>query len=135
MMRVVLDTNILVSALLGGKLAEILDAWQAGSFTLIVSDDIFAEYIKVLKRPKFGLPLQVVEDIIGYLFQNAEFVTPEQELDVIADDPDDNKFIEAAITGNAEFVVSGDNHLLELGNYQHVEIITAHAFMQRLNVG
>ena len=125
-----LDTNILVSAILGGKLSRILDSWIAGQFILLVSDDIITEYIKVLNRPKFGLPQQVVDDIIGYLFQKAEFVMPAQGIEIIKDDPDDNKFLAVALAGNAEVIVSGDQHLLKIGLFQHIEIINAREFLQ-----
>ena len=127
-----LDTNILVSAVLGGRLTGILEAWNAGKFTLLVSDAIITEYITVLNRPKFGLPVQVVENIVGSLVRKAVFVIPDTDIEIIIDDPDDNKFLAAALAGNAEFIVSGDQHLLTISSYQQIEIINAREFMQRI---
>lgn len=131
-MRVVLDTNIFVSGVLGGALAEVITRWQAGEFTVVVSDEIAREYLEVLRRPKFGLPAEVRDDIGAYLLQNADFVTPTEALHVVPDDPQDDKFIEAAVAGGAELLVSGDRHLLALGNYQDLSIVTARDFLERL---
>jgi putative PIN family toxin of toxin-antitoxin system len=130
-MRVVIDTNVLVSAVLGGQLAEVISRWQVGDFTLVVSDVIAAEYLAVLRRPKFGLPAQVIDAIGAYVFQRAEFVTP-QALRVVTADPKDDKFIEAAVTGRADVIVSGDKHLLSLGAYHAIPIITARTFLGQL---
>jgi len=104
--RVVLDTNILLSAVLGAALAPVLEHWRAGQFTLIVTDEIAREYLDVLRRPKFGLPAEGVEAIGAFVFQRAEFVTPMEHLAVVAADPKDNKFLEAAVAGEAEFIIS-----------------------------
>lgn len=131
-MRVVLDTNVFVSGVLGGALAEVITRWQAGEFTVVVSDEIAREYLEVLRRPKFGLPAEVIDDIGAYLLQNADFVTPTEVLHVVPDDPEDDKFIEAAVAGEAELLVSGDRHLLALRNYQDLSIVTARDFLERL---
>ena len=131
-MRVVIDTNVLVSAVLGGQLAEVITRWQAGAFTLVVSDAIAAEYLTVLRRPKFGLPAHVIDAIGAYVFQRAEFVTPAEALRVVAADPKDDKFIEAAVAGSVDMIVSGDKHLLSLGAYHAIPIITAHTFLEQL---
>ena len=113
-MRVVLDTNVLVSAVLGGALRTILDRWLEGKFTLVMSDDIMREYHDVLRRPKFGLPDETVTSIAVQIFHDAEFVTPADEIKAIPDDPSDDKFLAAAIEGHADVIVSGDRHLLLL---------------------
>ncbi len=133
-MRVVIDTNVFVSAVLGGQLAEVLTRWQASEFTLVVSDDIAHEYLEVLRRPKLGLPLEVVDDVGAYLFQHAEFVTPVEAVHAVKGDPEDDKFIEVALTGDAAAIVSGDKHLLTLGAYRGLPIITARAFLDQLSL-
>ena len=85
-MRVVLDTNVLLSAVLGRALAPILEAWIAGRFVLIISNAIIREYVDVLSRPKFGLPPSVTDAIVSYLLHRAEFVTPAASAGVIACD-------------------------------------------------
>ena len=131
-MRVVLDTNIFISSVLGGKLKVIIDEWKAGKFKLIVTDSIAHEYLDVINRPKFKIPKNEIIAATDYLLQIAEFVTPEEEILVIIADPTDNKFLEAAVAGKVNYVVSGDNHLLEVGSFRDISIITAHDFIDLL---
>ena len=131
-MRVVLDTNIFISAVLGGKLGVIIDEWKAGKFKLIVTDSIAHEYLDVINRPKFGIPKDEIVAATDYLLQIAEFVTPEEEILVIVADPTDNKFLEAALAGKVNYVVSGDNHLLEIGSFRDIPIIPARQFIDLL---
>ena len=131
-MRVVIDTNVLVSAVLGGRLGIIIDGWQAKKFTLIVSEAIVREYLDVISRPKFKIPAQEIEAITDYLLKTAEFVTPLEEVKAIEADPSDNKFLEAALQGTAKYVVSGDEHLLELKIFRDISIITAREFIEQL---
>lgn len=131
-MRVVLDTNVFVSAVLGRTLQTIFDHWQTGSFVLIVSNEIIREYLGVLRRPKFHLTPEIIDPIMAQIFQQAEFVTPDMHIKIIETDPSDNKFLEAAIFGQAQYVVSGDNHLLELKSYKGVSVITAREFISTL---
>lgn len=134
-MRVVLDTNIFVSALLGGRLGIILDEWRAGKWTLIVSEAIMREYLAVLQRPKFGITTEELTATMDYLFKKAEFVSPAQSVDVVHDDPSDNKFLEAAVEGDADFIVSGDTHLLALGTFHNVVILSGRDFIDRIKGG
>lgn len=133
MTRVVLDTNVFVSAVLGGRLAAVIDHWRAGRLTLVVTDEIVGEYLSVLRRPKFGLPDDLIDDVMGYLFRHAEFVTPAERLQVVQADPADDRFLEAAIAGEAAWIVSGDRHLLSLGAYRGIPIITPHDLLERLS--
>ena len=127
-MRMVLDTNVFISAILGGRLGIILDEWKAGTFTLIVTDVIAAEYLNVISRPKFNLSEEEMISVSDYLLQVAEFVMPEEEIAVV-DDTTDNRFLEAAIVGKVDFVVSGDHHLLDLKSFRDISIMTAKEFI------
>ena len=128
-MRVVLDTNVFISAVLGGKLGVIVDEWKAGKFTLIITDSIAREYLDVINRPKFKIPQDEILATTDYLLQTAEFVTSQEEIQVIVADLTDNKFLEAAIAGKVDFIVSGDNHLLELKSFREIPIVTARDFI------
>jgi putative PIN family toxin of toxin-antitoxin system len=128
-MKAVIDTNVFVSAVLGGKTARVLDSWRAHTFSLIVTSDIVDEYQTVLRRPKFKLPPHVVDGIIDRVYRRAIFVTPQVPIAVVASDPSDNKFLEAAVTGAANVIVSGDKHLLELGVFHVVQIIRVTDFL------
>ncbi len=132
-MRVVLDTNVFISAVLGSRLGIILDEWKAGKFTLIVTDSIAAEYIDVINRPKFRIPADEIIGVTDYLLDSAEFVTAGEEILDIVSDPTDNKFLEAAIAGQADCIVSGDNHLLALEIFREIPILTARQFIDGLD--
>lgn len=123
MKRVVLDTNIFVSMALGG---------QVGKFILIVSEDIVSEYLDVLQRPKLRLKSRTISTIINRVYRKADFVAPEEKILVVLADPSDNKFLEAAIAGKTDYIVSGDKHLLELKKFQSIPIITAREFLDVL---
>jgi len=131
-MRVVVDTNIIVSAYLGGTLEGIIIAWKSGKFTLVVSKEIAEEYLDVLRRPKFKISKTEVDDFAALLLDRAEFVIPLEALNIVEDDPTDNKFIEAAIAGKANLIVSGDTHLLEIKSFQKIQVVTAREFVSRL---
>ena len=129
MTRVVLDTNIFISAVLGGRLGVIIDEWKAEKFKLIVTDSIAREYLDVINRPKFKIPQAEIIAVSDYLLQLGEFVTPTEEIHIIVADPTDDKFLEAALAGKVDYIVSGDNHLLELKSFREIPIITGKEFI------
>jgi uncharacterized protein len=131
-MRVVLDTNIIVSAYLGGALEAIIVAWKSGKFTLIISAAIMDEYLDVLQRPKFKIERAEIEDFSALLLDRAEFVIPLEHVNAITEDPSDNKFLDAAVAGYANLIVSGDGHLLELKAFRDIAIIQAREFLDQL---
>lgn len=131
-MRAVVDTNILVSAVLGGALKVIVDAWKAQKFTLIVSEPIVHEYLDVLNRPKFKLTQEELSATTDFLLTLAEFVTPLETVSAIVADPTDNKFLDAALAANADYLVSGDAHILDLESFRGIPILTARKFIDRL---
>jgi putative PIN family toxin of toxin-antitoxin system len=132
-MRVVLDTNTLISALLFHGTASCLVAlWQSGRFTLLVSRAIMEEYLRVLAYPKFRLADQdirglVEEEVLPYVVT----VRVRLRLSVVRRDPEDNKFLECAVAGRAEYLVTGDQILRELGSYRGVTILTVGEFLER----
>ena len=132
MKRIVLDTNIFVSMALGGHVGKINDEWRAGKFILVVSEDIVSEYLEVLQRPKLHLKSHTIATIVNRVYRKAEFVAPEEKILVVLADTSDNKFIEAAIKGKTDYIVSGDKHLLELKEYESIPIITAREFIDIL---
>jgi putative PIN family toxin of toxin-antitoxin system len=127
-MRAVIDTNVMVSAYLGGALEKIIVAWRAGKFTLVVSNAIADEYLAVLRRPKFKIKRDELDDFAALLLHKAEFATPQETILAVEADPSDNKFLEAALAGHARRIVSGDKHLLTLNTYRGIAIITAREF-------
>ncbi len=133
MTRVVLDTNIFISAILGASLKIIVDEWKAGKYTVVVSEAIAYEYLDVINRPKFKIQPDEIVSITDYLLRSAEFVTPEERILAVAADPGDNKFLEAALAGTVDFIVSGDKHLLDLKEFHSIPIITGRGFLDELS--
>ncbi len=132
MKRVVLDTNIIISSVLGGALVLILEKWDEKKFTVVVTTDVISEYFEVLNRPKFNLKQETIDKITRYIYQFSEFVVPEEEIRFIEDDPKDDKFLEAAVSGKVDFIVSGDSHLLAIKEFRSIPIITGREFLDWL---
>ncbi len=132
MKRVVLDTNILISSVLGGALVLVLEKWEAGKFTVIVTTDVVSEYFEVINRAKFGLKQETIDKIANYIYQFSEFVVPEENIRFIEEDPRDDKFLEAAMAGRADFIVSGDKHLLDIKEFRSIPILTGRKFLDWL---
>lgn len=132
--RVVLDTNVFVSAFIHRKKSyPIVEKWVAGSFQWLLSEEIRDEYIDVIARPQFERTEQEVRQVAAFLDQMMrlemiEEVKPSVRLKAVEKDPDDDIFIECAVSGKADYIVSRDKHLLELERYQDIRIIPPHEF-------
>jgi hypothetical protein len=125
MLRVVLDTNVLVSAIISdGKLRELLRKGIANQFSIITSDLILRELSVVLSRPKFKTNEDEINGIIRTLLRSVEIVSVKSKLEAVKQDPKDNIIIETAYDGNADVIVSGDSHLLELKAFRGIKIMT-----------
>ena len=137
MIRVVVDTNIVVStALPGSRLQPLVEAWKDRRCHLLVSRAIFEEYLRVLTYPKFQLSSQDIARIIeGDLLPYVEFVNVRTRVEAVPEDPADNHFLACAVDGKADLVVSGDHHLLKLRAFQGIPIVPARDFLTRLGTG
>lgn len=121
-MRVVLDTNILISAFFwDGNEREVLVKCREKIWTSITSPSIIRELNSVMIR-KFDVPENKITEYIQDILFFSEIVFTADEIDVIEKDPDDNFIIETAVMGNAEYLITGDDHLLSLGEYENVKI-------------
>jgi uncharacterized protein len=129
MIRAVLDANVFVSAFLSPKgfPAKILAAWYAEQFHLAISPAILEEIGRVLRYPKIVLRHRWPEEKIRLFIEDLAhlaILTPGQRgLNVITEDPSDNRYLECAIEAIAEYIVSGDQHLRRLGTYQGITIL------------
>jgi len=131
-MKIVCDTNVLVSGILfGGNPREILRLCSAGKVINFISPEMMQEVEDVLQRPKFSLLPEQVYRIIGLFMETFTLVTPLISVDDITSDPDDNRILEAAYTADAEVIVSGDNHLLELLSWRGIAILAPADFLKR----
>lgn len=135
-MRIVLDTNILISALVSdkGASAHILARCQAGELELLISPDSMAELRRVLTYPRIRKRVKYsdeqIERFAAFLAQFAIVLTPPTEIHIVAADADDDKFVALALTGEAQYLVSGDDHLLSIGQYQGIKILKPAAFLR-----
>jgi putative PIN family toxin of toxin-antitoxin system len=137
-MRVVLDTNVIVSAYLPepGVPAKIVAAWRAGAFDLLVSAALLAEYAGVLGyvriRERHRMTSQQIELEVKAIEQDGLLVEPGEVRRVVADDPDDDQVLACAAAGRANYIVSGDRHLLSLHEYLGIRILRPAAFVALL---
>jgi putative PIN family toxin of toxin-antitoxin system len=130
--RVVLDTNVLISSLLfKGEASRIVVLWQKGKIIPLISKETFNELRAVLEYPKFSLSpgeiKSIMEDEILPFF---EVVEVEKNIKGICRDPDDDKFISCAVSGEADWIVSGDKDLSDLGKYRSLRIIHVSEFLK-----
>ena len=123
-MRVVLDTNVVISALLfSGISSKLVSLWQKGLIAFLLSREILDEYLRVLSYPKFELSEDDIKELIQEeILPYAEVVKPRGRLNVVRRDPSDNKFLECAVAGKARVIISGDKDLLSLGRHRQIQI-------------
>jgi len=131
--RVVLDTNVIVSALLfGGYPERVFLAGLRGEIQLLTSRALLRELESVLHE-KFKLDVRLVKDTMDLLKTLAEIVETTSQLKVIAHPDDDNRVLECAVDGNAEFIVTGDTkHILPLKVYKGIKILRPSEFAKLL---
>jgi uncharacterized protein len=133
--RVVLDTNVLISALLfRGGLSKIVGLWQKGKIIPVISKETFSEFVTVLEYPKFSLTQEETDSIIKYeILPYFEIVEVVKDVKGIGRDPEDDKFISCAFSGSADYIVSGDKDLFDLKQYKSIKIIKASDFLKMYN--
>ena len=136
-MRVFVDTGVLVSALIRsqGTTGQVLRALRDGRFTPLYSTPMLVEVIDVLGRPFFRLKYHIQPDdtaaLINLIRLRGELVEPQRPV-IACRDPKDNKFLEAALAGGADCIVSGDADLLELSVFEGIPILPPSIFLARL---
>ncbi|MFQ5976325.1 MAG: putative toxin-antitoxin system toxin component, PIN family [Candidatus Hydrothermarchaeales archaeon] len=130
MVKVVLDTNVIVSALhFGGNPDKILSLANEGVIELLISPFILDEVVKVLQR-QFDWGDEKIEITLGAIKEITTLVHPTSKLSVIKEKDSDNRVLECAISGGADFVVSGDaKHILPIKKYQGIRILKPAEFL------
>ena len=140
-MIVVIDTNVIVSSLLspGGPPAKVIKRWEADRFGVVISPPLLSELERVLKyqrvRKYYKKPQETVTTLLKRLGAVATVVDPHFTLDVIREDPVDNRVLECAIAGGASYIITGNAHLLKLKEYQGVVILNPVEFLALVKLG
>jgi putative PIN family toxin of toxin-antitoxin system len=141
MTRIVIDTNILVSAILTpeGNPAKILKLVLEGKLNLIISPAILEETRQVFNYPKLAKLMEknniTRQEVYGFLdkMSRVALITPGKlEINAIPEDPADNKIIACALEEDADFIISGDHHLTDLKIFQGIKIVGPAAFLKSL---
>jgi putative PIN family toxin of toxin-antitoxin system len=135
LIRVVLDTNILVSGIFWrGNPYKILQTCFQNKLSLIISPAILEELQDVLRtEKKFELTKNDISSYMRLLISHSTLIEPVQTIDAIKDDPDDNMILECAAEGKADYIISGDKHLLSLNEYSGIKILSAREFLQNVD--
>jgi putative PIN family toxin of toxin-antitoxin system len=136
--KVVLDTNVLVSGLVaeGGAPRRMLDAWLENQYTLVTSLYLVEELVHVLSYPRIAERVRVSEQelaaILAALLDKAEVTPGQLKLPGVTRDPKDDAVVACAQEGEVDYIVSGDQDLLVLGEYGDVRVVTPRQFMEIL---
>jgi putative PIN family toxin of toxin-antitoxin system len=131
-MRVVLDTNVLVSAIFfSGTPARILTAWAEGRFEVCATVDILTEYQRVVARLEGRFPSIKAQPVLDLVIRSCHLVEPVPVPESACDDPDDVKFLGCALAGGASCIVSGDRALLRASGFEGLLVLTPGAFARR----
>jgi putative PIN family toxin of toxin-antitoxin system len=133
MLRIVLDSNVIVSALISdGKPRDLFKKGIESQFMIVTSESLLKELSRVLRRPKFKTNPNEIRRITQALLNTTELVSLKTELHVVKDDPKDDIIIETAYDGHADFIVTGDRHLLELESFREIKITTVEEALKLL---
>ncbi len=131
--KVVLDNNVLVSAFgWHGTPEEVMKLVTTGKITNFTSMEMLAELARVVRHPKLRFPESLQAEIIETVFTSSSLVNVSESLNIINLDPADNRVLECAVTACADYIISGDGHLLEIGNFGTILIVKAKDFLINL---
>ena len=135
--RVVLDTNVWISAIIkGGKAAKVIDYLETHNCKIFISPIILAEIYRVLDYPRIKKILLKTGkskiEVLKRIFGICLLIRPQFKLQVIQEDPEDNMFLECAQESSANYLISGDTHLLKLGIFKNTRILSPSAFLEAI---
>lgn len=132
MIRVVIDTNIFVSGIFweGNFCSKIIDLWRYSKVTIISSLEIIEELGETLRDFKIRMPEDMIKEWQNKIIENAIIVEPKEKLNIVKNDPKDNKFFEAALAGNANYIISQDKkHVLSIKEYKGIKTVSPEEFL------
>lgn len=129
-MRVILDTNVFISGVFfSGPPNRILNAWRDGKLKLVMSPEIFEEYLRVGAALSEQFPSIDLGQIFELVTIRAELVHARSLPDPVCVDPDDDKFLACAIAGKSKVIVSGDKHLLRVSGFREIRVLKPREFV------
>lgn len=133
--KVVIDTNVFVSGIFfSGPPYRILKAWHDGRIKIAVTEDILEEYRRVIETLSVKFENIDIDYILELLLIEAELVPSYSFNENICEDPDDDKFLACAIAAKSKYIISGDKHLLKIGQFLNTTIVTPRYFLDHLHV-
>lgn len=133
MLRIVLDTNVLLSAIVcNGKPRKLFQMGIDGKYKTLISKEILDELSEVIQRPKFKMTSEDIVRIVSALMETCENVRVTSNFEVISNDPDDNIIINTAYDGNADYIVSGDKDIRDLKNFKKIKIVSVDKMLKIL---
>lgn len=128
--KIVIDTNVFISGFgWKGKPEEILKLVENRQIINFITPDIFEEVRRVISYPKLKFSESLQIKILEFVLFYSEFIESRKRITFIDEDPDDNKLLECAIEAKAEYIISGDPHLLRLNKFKDIKIIGADEFL------
>ena len=128
-MKVVLDTNVFISGIFWtGESHKAILAWKKGEFDLVTSPQAVSELVKILSDFKIRLPHDMIKEWSDLIVRNSIVVEPKEKISAVKGDPKDDIFIEAAVAGSADFIVSQDKEVLKLKEFRGIKIVTPEEF-------
>lgn len=134
MLRIVLDTNVMISAIIhNGKPRKLFQIGINGKYRILMSKEILNEISEVLQRPKLKMTGEDTVRIVSAIVQSSEIVPVKSQFQVIVDDPDDNIIINTAHDGNADYIVSGDRDITSLGKFHSIKIVSVDEMLKILS--
>lgn len=133
MLRVVLDTNVIVSAVISeGKPRELLNKGIENRFRIVASEFILKELGTVLRRPTFETSEEEINDVIIALMQSVDVTTVTSNFRAVKEDPADDMILNTAYDGGADIIVTGDKHLLSLKRFRKARILSVSETLKQL---
>ncbi len=130
-LKLTADTNVLISAfIVDGNEHRLLELGRKRAVLIFISPYIMMEFIQVLSRPKFGYNEKEIEIGVKGVLNSTKMILPKFRLNVVKDDPDDDKILECAVAVKADFLISGDAHLLNFKKFRKIKIINAGEFIR-----
>lgn len=130
MQKVVIDTNVYISSFYGGKPREVIAQWYTGQYRLCLSAPVVDEYVSVIQRYSLHTQEEVAE-LLQVFAQSSSvlFTTKTPNLSIVEKDRSDDKFIECGVALQADFIISGDKHLLDIKEYSGIQILNPAEFL------